>query len=663
MNTINVTRPVGELLSLLVEEFLGELPARIFKVLLTRGRLSAPTLAQYTSMTRRQLLHGLVVLQQHNLLHYKVDPESIHTTMYEANPENAYNLIRVGKILEMVDSTFGAAAKDVMRSLLLSGFTRISDLVAAYQEQIDEAGKATKTEPDDDDPFAEPEGVNGDAQAAKKPGLVIKSTAQLNSVICRLVEAELIEVMHDKIFLTHHDLFKGAETKVMKEFFPTGIKGNKAKVELQERIADELREDRSKSKSLKRKLEQSGAAAKRRKLFTEGGLNGAPEEETDPLLDAKQVIRINHEKCLVDLRNRRLVQFVNEMIGETTGYVYGVLLKHLTSSLPRCRTDPLIDISEEHIEQGKGFVTTDEILDSLKTAVDLSLGLGKAPRDKFSSRAAEKVQDSAPKKKIILEADVDGDASADEEENDDGDGSDSDESMADGDFKPAQANGTKVKFADGVAGDYKLDRPTQLRQHLLLLAESSQRFVRHCGPNEWTVDFVPLIQTLKEAELDSIIEQQCGRPGLRLVRILRSKGKLDEKALTNTALMRKSEIQQTMLQMLKAGFAHTQEVPKDNKADVSKSFFLWYCDANRSLDRLQVRSYKSMLNCIQFLEVLRQKEKDVLSLTKRLDVKGREKDVMRKEYYDRYSRFLEHEKRLFAQMGRLDDLITLLKDF
>ncbi|KAM7186358.1 DNA-directed RNA polymerase III subunit RPC3 [Naviculisporaceae sp. PSN 640] len=662
-----VTQPEAELCSLLVEEFYGELPSRIFLTLLTRGRASIPHLAQFTSMSPRQIRHGLAVLLQHNLLYYHVDPDS-ETGMYEANPDNAYNLIRTGKILEMIDTSFGAAAKDVMQSLLLLGQTRIADLVAAYQEKIDQAKKA-KMEANDDDPFAEPNGVNGDAHSAKQqPDLVVKSTAQLNSVICRLVEAELIDVVHSQTFETAYDTLKSVEKEVMDTHFPAGIKGTKAKIEAEEKIAEGLRKVRSESKSLKRKLEQNGTAAKRRKLLINGGAsNGTHEEEADPLLDSRQVIRVNYERCLVDLRNRRLVQFVTDTIGETTAYVYGVLLKHLTKALPRCRLDRKIDISEEDLEVGKGYVTTDEILDSLKTSVDLSLGLGRPGLDQFSKRAAERIQENPPKKKLILEADVDGDASADEDEKDDDDGFDSDASTYDNDYNADQvngnANGTKVKFADGVRSDNRLGRPGQLRQHLLLLAESSQRFVRHCGQNDWTVDFAPLMQVLKEAELDSVIEQQCGRPGLRLVRILRAKGKLDEKAILNIALMRKNEIQQKLLQMMTAGFVHTQEVPRDAKADVKRSFFLWYSDVDKSLNKLLGRSYKSMLHCLQFLEVRRQKEKDVLKLTRRSDVRGREKDVMRQEYYDRYSQFLDHEKRLFAQMMRLDDIIALLKDF
>lgn len=388
----------------------------------------------------------------------------------------------------------------------------------------------------------------------------------------------------------------------------------------------------------------------------------------------KQVIRINYEKCLVDLRNRRLVQFATDMFGDTTAYVYGVLLKLLTKDVSRCRPDSVIDAGageEEDEKKGLGSVTTNQVLDNLKTSVDLSLGIGKADTQQISSRAAEKIEEHPPgKKSSIPEAEVDGDASADETEDDESSGDGSDYDLDYVGPKTNGVNGTKgakgarVKFDDSASGKTRrLHRPNLLRQHLLLLAESSQRFVRHCGRNEWTVDFEPLMKTLREAELDSVIERTSGRQGLRLVRILRAKGKLDEKALPNVALMRKPELQQKMLEMQTAGFVHVQEVPRDLKADVKKSFFLWFCDVDRSLNRLLDTSYKTMVHCIQVLGALRQKERDVLMTTKRTDVRGKEKDTMRKEYYERYARFLECERKLFAQVMRLDDVVSVLRDF
>jgi DNA-directed RNA polymerase III subunit RPC3 len=228
----------------------------------------------------------LAVLIQYNLLFYYVDNDSNMAT-YEANPEPAYNLIRTGKILEMVESTYGPPVKDVMQSLLLLGQTRISDLKAAYEEKIKRFNEAAQ--PSD----ADIDMPDGDAPPApKKPTFPVKSIAHLNSIICRLVEAELVDVVHTRTFVSPEDIQRDVEAQVTKVKFPGGVKGGKGKQEFEEAVAMELRKVRRESKTLKRKLEDSGAgAAKRRKIIHGAGINGVNgingdhEPEGDPVLD------------------------------------------------------------------------------------------------------------------------------------------------------------------------------------------------------------------------------------------------------------------------------------------------------------------------------------------------------------------------------------------
>lgn len=662
---MQVTRNVAELCALLIDEFHGALPSRIFAVLLEKGRLNVHQLSQYTQMSVLQLKHGLAVLLQHSLLYYHVENGG-RETVYEANVEVAYNLVRAGKILEMIESSFSPAARDVMQSLLVSGQTRISDLTRAWKDKIDDGNKnnhsSVPMDVDDDDVFGEVKApdANGNAHDATAADTAVKDKDELNSILCRLVKAELIDVVHAKSFQSPQDIVAAVEKEVTDKYFPAGVKGGKGKIDFQEKVAESLRHIRGESKSLKRKLEQNDDSAKRQKL--NGALNGVHEGSLDPTLNPDLVIRVNYEKCVIDLRNRRLVQFVSDMIGETTSYVYGVLLKLLTKHLPRCRLDPDLDLKAtgEEVEEGFKPITTADILDHLKTSVDLSQGFGKPAMDKVWSKVAEEIKEAPPRPKLfIAEAEVDGDASADEE-----DSESDDEPDYDADFKPAlTVNGTTSKGDAALNSWQCMSRPDYLQQHLLLLANSPFSFVRHCGNKEWTVDFVPLMRALREAELDVVIERKSGRLGLKLVRVLRAMGKLDEKALIHVALMRKTDMQQKMAEMEKFGFVEIQEVPRDNKADVKKSFFLWFCDTDKSYAKLIDDSYKSMVRCLQTLEANRQKEKDVLMLTRRTDVKGREKDVMRQEYYERYSQFQKSERMLFGQLMRLDDYVALLRDF
>lgn len=365
----------------------------------------------------------------------------------------------------------------------------------------------------------------------------------------------------------------------------------------------------------------------------------------------------------MELRNRRLVQFASEMIGDTTSYVYAVVLRQLSKKIARCHADPLMDTDDgaDEDDDGPAIVTTMEILDNLSTAVDVAIGIGKAARDRIDKHSAETIQPQPPdQNKVSLFL------NGADEDDDDEEGSDvemnghvpSDEESKN-EAKPT-TNGTKVRFDEATPRESRVD---QLRQHLYMLSESRLQFIRQCGKGQWTVDFGPLIQHLREAELDTVIERTSGRQGMRLVRILRKKGKLDEKALPVIALMKKPDVQHKMLQMEIAGFVEVQEVPRDMSRNANRTIFLWYTDTDRCLHQLLDNTYKTALRCLQRLGVQRRKERDVLLLTKRSDVKGREKDVMQQAYYERFASFLDSERKLLGHMMRLDEIVAVLRDY
>jgi DNA-directed RNA polymerase III subunit RPC3 len=206
----------------------------------------------------------------------------------------------------------------------------------------------------------------------------------------------------------------------------------------------------------------------------------------------------------------------------------------------------------------------------------------------------------------------------------------------------------------------------RVRQHLLILAESKDRFVRHCGVQgggQWTVDFRRLVNRQQDSALDAFIEQSYGRHGLRLTRILREKGKLDEKLLPSAALMKKQEVQGTMLAMQMAGLVDVQEVPKDNTRAANRTLFFWFFDKERTRSQLLDNIYKTMLRCLQTLEVERHKERNILSFVERKDVQGKEEEVMTTEHYNKYNRHLEVQEKLLAQVCRLDEMVAVLRDY
>jgi DNA-directed RNA polymerase III subunit RPC3 len=375
------------------------------------------------------------------------------------------------------------------------------------------------------------------------------------------------------------------------------------------------------------------------------------------------------------------------VLGEVTGQVYYAALCLLTSNLSRCRFDRKID--PEYVDRKSGSragmsqsqVSTLEILNELDPSINVCSGIGKASSDKIDVKSAERVT-SGP-----LPDDFDSDdsdfenhpleAAAGAHDNDDDTGSldsveDQDSIMSSNtrwrrtksQSNPNGTRETKVKFDDGTTS--KDSRLESMRQHLLLLSETKHQFLRHCGSQNrglWTVDFESLVESLQNAEVDTVIERSFGRHGLRLSRILRDKGKLDDKNLPLLALMKKSDVQTTMLAMQVAGFVDVQEVPRSTNHKARDVIHLRFFDMKRNQSQLLDNLYKAMVRSLQTLAVLRHEERNILSFVERKDVRGKEAEVMKASHYNQYNKHLELQSKLLGQVMRLDDLVAILRDF
>ncbi|KAG5663682.1 hypothetical protein KAF25_006267 [Fusarium avenaceum] len=633
-----VTKHAAELCALLVNDLHGELPSRILIALLTKGRSTIAQLVQYTSLTPRYLRNGLAVLIQQNLIYHYTAPNTDVTT-YQPNADACYNLIRSGKILDTIENQYGIAERELTQTLMQLGHARIADLSQAFGSRAPKINGHTNGNHDSHD------------------GL-IESESHLNSVLFRLIRAEIVETVRPESFRNPRDVYREIEDDVTKP--RPGEKVTKGKIEAQREVIERTRTYRDQPKTLKRQLDMSGGPKpKRRKLANGASQNG--HEYDAPKLNPNVVVKVNYEKCLVELRNQRLADFATEILGEVTGAVYRTVLDLLTSDLPRCQPDPLLD---EAAPGQQPTVTTIDIFEHLDEDINVQAGIGKTPRDKLDSQSAERIRETAP------ESDDDSDDSdagppgrrkkfdVDEEEEDE---------WAEDDEQDGATNGQQekgVRFEDTANGSDS--RISQMRRHLLLLAESKYPFIRHCGMygrGQWTVDFSRMVGKLRETELDGIIEQSHGRHGLRLTRILREKGKLDEKMLPAAALMKKGDVQGKMLAMQMAGIVDVQEVPKDSSRLANRTLFFWYFDKERAQSQALDDIYKTMLRCLQTLEVERHKERNILSFVERKDVQGKEEEVMTAEHYNKYNTHREVQSKLLGQVMRLDELVSVLRDY
>ncbi|KAI9647526.1 RNA polymerase III subunit C82 [Ciborinia camelliae] len=660
-----------ELCSLLVDDIYGELSSRIFTILLRRGRLSMVALKRHTQLTTRQLKLGLTVLVRQNLVYH--NSEGGGDTNYEANIDAAYALVRSGKILEIVGERFGSVASDIMEQLVLLGHAKISDIIAeldkSHEAQINGNGN----------------GING---ATNGNGTHSYPLAQLNHTLIQLLEEGFIQPVGQNMFRSPTDSYNAVEKALLQDSYGGATRGTKQKDELRMRIRGRLQELRAEIPNWKpvgynrqsTNGHMNGIASKRRRLSHNGSATngyGFVDDESNKL-DGNLVLRINHEKCTVAMRNRRLVELANSRIGETTSYIYGELLRLLAERIPRCRPDPTIDDVVDAADGPSITITTQELTDALSKTINVSTGIGKTTGQNIDTSRLGKLQNGR-KRKARDEAEVEGDASSDEESENDhkpfangnGHAMDIDDDDFSADQSRTSTNRRAVSFQDQ---DPSSPPPAESRQarmmhvmnHLQLLAADDCQLLRKCGTRqmgEWTVDFERVIERLRELEIDSIIYENFGKNGHRLVRVMRKMGKLEEKHISKVGLVKQQDARTKLVEMQLHGMVDVQEVPRDPGRMIVRTVFLWFFDQDRVASLLLARTYKAMSRCLQRLDVEKRRKADIIALSERTDVQGQEEAILRPEQMNQLREIRAKEEDLLGQIGRLDDLVGVFHDY
>ena len=259
-------------------------------------------------MNQRQVRHGLAVLVQQNVLFHLTDPDT-SVVYYDVNPDALYNLVRSGKILEMVRDKYGDLSKKLVQDVLVLGHIKIPDLVEAYGDNSDGEKNSTNGVTDikqenSDDEFAPDErehvnGVNGigvNGSANSNDEAQSQSSQQTYLVLARLLAAGILEPVTSMMFQSPTDLKTAVEQEVIKSEFPTGIRGIKQKKELDAAVAQKVKDFQQGRTNLKRRLEAEfdhEASVKRRKL-----LSGKSAVNGDSGSGAVEIL-MDHVSCTV----------------------------------------------------------------------------------------------------------------------------------------------------------------------------------------------------------------------------------------------------------------------------------------------------------------------------------------------------------------------------
>ncbi len=577
----------------------------IFSTLLSHGRLVAPQLVQKCRLPLRQIQHGLTVMLQAGLVCHHTTSEG--RTSYEANPRNAYYLVRSGRVLECARKRYGNAAAGIVTQLLILGHASVG--------QLKKSSQAYEGSHDKDN-----ENDGADSSSCLERSAKLRPDAELDSALRTLCQHGLVCRLRGAHLRTEADNRQTAEENVYSHPNISIAKGTKLKEEFATKIEEAMAKQSdswinllsSSSNSIishKRKmgdLNEDTPNPKRLKMTNGVAMH---EANLDPNLsidiesnsfNESLVVRLNYARIAILFRNSQLLSLVSNNYGRNVSRTYEAVLNQLEPGLP----DP---------------------------TEDTSLG----PENERSMQSSHEVDENRLAQDIACHE------------------------------RHKEHSGPQWTSINGLVNGVSHRLTPEARSHLQILCEQPCRFLSHSleHPEKYVVEYSDLSVHLRNAEIFRLVSSRFDKYALRVIRVLLDKGKMDEKYLQEIVLMSAKELRQTLATLKQAGFLELQEVPREAQRQPSRTMYLWFYDPDRVRKMLIEETHKSMARCFQRMKVEGDKVKPTIEKSERSDVRGKEAKLLAKAELEVLKEWRRKEEWLLGEVGRLDELVFVLRDF
>jgi DNA-directed RNA polymerase III subunit RPC3 len=645
----------------------------VYSILARHGRQTLAAIARSSYLNGRQVKYGLVILLQQHLVFFSGNDSPL--IYYEIDWQNSYASVRSGKVTKLVEDRFGKKAANVMSNLLALGHTRIADLREAYfppetesDNESDDgaangAGSKRKrtngahvngtaktngvtngvpAELDD----AKPDLTNGDSKpngvhkpskvdgvthnaAPEAPGQAqansdITSVDELYDLIQLLVECGWIRTVTESQYLSpgdmHDMLYKESVEQENSGVTPTGIRD---KDNVNRGTLSRKRAMRDEWLVVPRFVRNGQSNGSNKRVKINGANDWAASNAHSS--DDELVIRVNPEKIAVAMRTEQLVHLVQQRLGPVTARVYQTMLRMLESKTPRCWEE----WPEPPLPGGEPSAEIDVDPRFLVTARDVA---AKLSRD----RELDIFEGLDPNAAVQI-------------------------------TRKGHVNRTNIWTHPTDPSKLNMEEKTKVvDKHIQMLAEDPFHFVTwhsRAGFSQWRIEFEEIAKQMIQTEIENTVSARKGTLGVKLVRALRKKGKLDERATCNVMMMSANDVRGIVNDLTIQGFVQTQEIPKVDRREAKHSLHLVWYDRQRAREKLLHDTYKGMVRILQRIAYEREKVQFLLTKAERSDVAGNETKWLSKSELDALQKWKEVQEKLLLQLFREDDLVATLRDF
>ncbi|KAK7203468.1 RNA polymerase III subunit RPC82-domain-containing protein [Myxozyma melibiosi] len=625
------------LLVLLLRDIYGPLVATVVDTLLKEGRLTLPLLARYSSLPSSAIQRALIpLIQLRFVLYWVPDDRPDSSPYYVAAPDRIYAaLVRAGSFVSYVEDRFPdlPAAPTVVKNLLLYGHIRASDYLAAAAD-ADQARDALTA-------------------LLKCKLLTTLSRAEFSpdEDRYRAVFKQKLALIPRKTTVSETKREQAAEADAQQEWIKV--------MSVHDFPNDGLVLSDKKTK-------KSSSSKKRSRDYA---LSSSSSTADNMVVDESAILTLNHDKFVVLMRSQVLAALARRRIGSVTAAVYEQALECMEPKLFRCRNSTT----------ATPVVTGLEILKHLDPHLDLGSSIAAPRRKRSSSKSSKSSKRTSSSVDSESESESDsGSGSSDSERSrkrrrrsrsrssshrkkrrktaasssSSSSGSESDDGSGDGDG----SEDDKVKSS----------RFEHLGMHLALLCHNpALPFLKKLssrGGGEYTIDFEVLMGAIQALEYDQLIARKQGAVACRLLRIIRSKGRIDEKQIAQIALLPVKDIRAHLTALHECGSLDLQEVPKGTDRAPSRTYYLWFHKPASAYALMTQQIVRTMTRCYARVVEERKKRPGIMSKLAREDVKRDEEGMLTAAEKEEVKRLRAAEEKMLAQISRLDRLVVIFRD-
>ena len=160
-----------------------------------------------------------------------------------------------------------------------------------------------------------------------------------------------------------------------------------------------------------------------------------------------------------------------------------------------------------------------------------------------------------------------------------------------------------------------------------------------------------------------IVRARFGKQGLRVVQLLRGKGKMEQLGLEKDTMIGKKPLQLMLGALHTAGFVDLQEVPRDSTRAPIKTIYLWFFDDHRVRTKIIEDCYKAMVRTLQRAKYESQLHQNVITKSQRTDVAENEDEMLSPAEKTELEEWRKNDTELMVELERLDAVVFCLRDF